>query len=584
MAIKYDALLGTIRQADTNTDTKDIEYQNTKIYNANEGLKHFKPELEIVRNGLLTSPLYINCYGDSITEGGVSTNLNKTWVDRLRRLISECQGKNTGTGFIHPLYPIAQSGTNPFWTFNGSDWVENYGYGVHSSCKRTTVNGATATLNFYGTGIDIYALTGNFSGNNYNQRAMKLYIKKASEPDSAYTLNKTFDTYSNEYPDFFDNATQYSNGIIRNLPLDSYTLKIEAVIANSQTLYLLGAIPFIENGIVVNNMGYWGRTAKQFYNQELEGGNSTLARFDAHITNWIPKLSFVAFGANDLVSQVSTATYSTYVQDIINSIRLNNAKADIVLLSLGDYDDSALTIKQSEYENALLTLAKTNNCCFINVTGMTDYTDIKAVTSGGNELTALNYDSVHPNDAGHEWIFSKIVQALNLNLKRFGWNETAGQLTPGVGGQLPATVAILASEVSSYGFSGASGIDAVQCKINTPHNIVSNSTSQLHIHFLATGSNEGYVKIKLALIIYSMDGTLRYNNTLSLVKYRSATTNAMTFDFTIPISLNKDDQLLYKWLRDADDAEDTYADSVILMTEGLHYLSDNVGSVTIIEK
>lgn len=338
------------------------------IYNKYIGLKNWKTALSTMEAG--TGILNLNVIGTSIACGGVSTDyINKSWVGLLRKALAT-RFSDVGNGMI-PTYQKT-TGDIDMWTLAGT-WTEENLFGLMSSAKSSTVLGSTATVSFSGTGVRIVTYQGAACGR----------FTATIDGGAPVEFNSNGATVA---------AVHWE---VTGLADGNHTLVITQNEAGKLTL-LLGIYALKgTKGVRVNaNSKFGGAIANAVTNSNV---------LFAEIDYWSPSLTIIEFMTNDYFSQVPTATYKTNMQTLITRAK---TFGDVLLLPNGIRRETN-TIKQTDYLAALKDLAVTNNIAFMDTFdkwgGDYDY---------ANGTLNYLYDTVHPNDAGHENIANWVVDTL----------------------------------------------------------------------------------------------------------------------------------------------------------------------------
>lgn len=125
-----------------------------------------------------------------------------------------------------------------------------------------------------------------------------------------------------------------------------------------------------------------------------------LARYKYNGGRCDPDLVTIMCGTNDNEQSVSTSTFQTNLQNLINDVKMNKkvGKCQIVLLSIPMTNDTYNTTVAS-FNTVIQNVASSNGLTFV---------DIHSAYS----TTASMYDNVHPNDSGHLAIANILEPAL----------------------------------------------------------------------------------------------------------------------------------------------------------------------------
>jgi hypothetical protein len=157
------------------------------------------------------------------------------------------------------------------------------------------------------------------------------------------------------------------------------------------------------SGVIFHNVAYTTKQGSLWLNPS---GNGVFVEQFATLVN--PKLTIIAFGANDYQQQSSVATYKASVKDAVNKALARGSKVLLVNNGLwfSEVPTDSLGIKHLEYEDALYEIADECNVSLC---------DINARWRALGRKTFMSYlqdGTVHPNDDGHKDIKKAILSCL----------------------------------------------------------------------------------------------------------------------------------------------------------------------------
>lgn len=316
----------------------------------------------------------INIAGDSISEGaysgsGSSDWITKGYVGRIRSALASKYG-DCGTGIIPAAFPNG----SPYLVSSGFSLVPGGtpGCGFGNYYYQSNVLGSTLTYTFNGTGVEIYYVQGTAVGNfNYSV-------------DGGSAVGVTARV----------NPTNYAQKVqITGLTDGTHTIVITQNFSGSN-VQITGACPIKgSNGIQVNLVGKYGTTV-----DAMSRDNCLSAEFGLIP----PDLTIIALTANDFGNQTDLPTYQANLQKIIGKAKLSG---DVLITTIGVRNE-VKTISQTEYINICKSLAQSNNCAYIDIYSRWNGAS-GAVESG------YFYDTVHPNDIGHQDIATAILKVID---------------------------------------------------------------------------------------------------------------------------------------------------------------------------
>jgi hypothetical protein len=301
-------------------------------------LTNWKTALKALKGGANTIYDVIWC-GDSLSEGAVADPSNSNnhqtlgYVGRVRSKFASMFG-DVGVGFVPCYYP--KYGT--LWTLNAGWTLEDsVGIGPTTCCASGASGTGTMTFAFTGIAIDLY------------------YLKWSSGGDFTWKIDSGSATQvSTTY-----GGAEVGKTSITGLSDAAHTLTI-ARIADGAGVFFFGACPktAITKGIRVNNMARWGTGTAEHFSESYADFAQNF-----EIPYWNPVLTCLAIVGIDAIAELSVATYTTRMQSLIN---LAKASGDVLLIN-NPVAPALAPTGVKPYSDALLGLAKTNNCAYVDL-------------------------------------------------------------------------------------------------------------------------------------------------------------------------------------------------------------------------
>jgi hypothetical protein len=311
--------------------------------------------------------------GDSISEGGISDADPRNYIDKgyvgiIRNKLATKYG-DVGKGMIPIYYPNG----NPYWVTSGSWSIAAAVSGCTSRLLKTSSNGASVTINFNGTGIDVILVKGAILGQ----------------------FNYTVDGGASTLFDCYQSGANYGAKLsITGLSSGDHTLVITKN-NDGKEIWMIGHCEIKgTKGARVNLVGRWGTVVA-----DSTPDGCLISEVDI----WTPALTIIAFTANDYGNQTALATYQANLQTLIDRAKLYG---DVLLTTIGLHSDTVGSIPQQSYFDTVKSLAIKNNCAYVDISGRW----------GGNTnvgTTGLLSDTVHPNAYGHQDIASAILKIID---------------------------------------------------------------------------------------------------------------------------------------------------------------------------
>ena len=331
------------------------------------------------------------CIGDSITAGYGATAQANRWISclavnaRLRLGLPAggrgyLPGANTITGgYPWPVTPAGGATVAPA----GSTW------GLNHSIVALTAAGQTLT----------WALNGT--------TAVIMYLKGTALGTFSYSVDGGA-------------ATNVVTTAGSNTDGNLVTVALGAAGPHTLTLAWVSGTNFIDgvfeqngdetSGIQFHDAGHGGFTSAQW--AAMTGGTQTYS-WTAAIGALDPDLVIVELGANDAAAAVSPAVYASNIQSMISSMNasLSAPLPPVVFMMQGapagpPGGDSAWT----NYVEALygVTGAIPNGAIMLDMR-------YRMPPADANPNYGIYFDSVHPNNTGHELIADALVNAILPN-------------------------------------------------------------------------------------------------------------------------------------------------------------------------
>ena len=160
----------------------------------------------------------------------------------------------------------------------------------------------------------------------------------------------------------------------------------------------------------------------------------------------------------------------------------------------------------------------------------------------------------------------------------------------GAGASAPDLININNTGIYLYGFAGAATTEQLYGSFEIPHNYKEGTDLVLHVHWLTTTTNIGNVKWQVDYWRVDMTTITTVPSTpLNIVALGAADGTAWKnnrIDATTVSGANIKigDQVAFRLYRNPTDAQDTYPDDACVITFGIHYQIDTLGSRNITTK
>ncbi|WP_326827434.1 SGNH/GDSL hydrolase family protein [Streptomyces sp. NBC_01751] len=366
--------------------------------------RFWKPARDAARTG---GKAKVMCVGDSVTYGYYTSDLvNKGWTGLIRNTLQATYGDG-GSG----LYSTCRSSTiigtgkdaiTATWTANNSiisqtgTWTNTSNFEGPGITSIYTNGTATATFKFRGTTLEIFTLTG------------------LNTPNAAYTYKIDSGSTVN-VPDPNSPSPVVTVKKVTGLSAGNHTVTIawNGSLA-TERLNLIGVAGENAGGIVVDNAGRSGSRSDHFYtvgtaNALWNGGSNRSA-----------DLIIYALGLNDAAQSISVDAWQDNLLRYLGSVKaantVNAGATDLLFLvqHRGNFGDNTL---YSQYMGRLRGIAEAYGAALVNVwsLGRNNWTYWNQLGYWGNAVGVggtAGTDSVHPSDAGHQFIADTLLPIL----------------------------------------------------------------------------------------------------------------------------------------------------------------------------
>ncbi|MYX14378.1 hypothetical protein GTY67_13325 [Streptomyces sp. SID8374] len=353
------------------------------------------------RDAAGTGKARIIAVGDSVTKGYYCSDLvSKSYVGILRTALQSAYGDG-GSGLYSVNRTPAIIGAKPeaiaAWQANQSiatttgTWTDTvlwYGPGI-SSIYATAA--ATATFTVRGSTIKIYTLAGvNTPNAGYTYAIDGAAAVAVADPglSSASVRTQT----------------------ITGLSAGTHTVVISYNGSAGARLQLIGVAGERDTGVIVDNAGRSGAQTSHYF---VSGTGNTLWHGG---TSQPADLVIYALGLNDANQNVTLDAWAANVYSTLNTIKGTGTGATDLLLVMQHRGNFAGTI-YSQYGARMRGIAEEYGAALVNLwpMGQNNYAYWQGLGYWGDQATpgaAGSSDSVHPSDAGHAYIASKLLPLL----------------------------------------------------------------------------------------------------------------------------------------------------------------------------
>lgn len=354
------------------------------------------------RNNAAAVAAKVMLVGDSVTHGFYASNLKTTsWAGRLKTSLQTAYG-NGGSG----MFSTSSSNVNSAvsapvqaqWEGNGSyltatgTWATGIAFGPGISHLRATAAGTLTFTGVVGTTVRLWYLTGGAP------RAAWQYSIDGGAPVNVPAVT---------------GATTIAQLNVTGLANTAHTVVITWNGTAGDVLDFIGVAGFNATGIIVDNMGrsgtnvstaQWGNTSA--LTMPWNGGVSNPA-----------DLVIVGLGINDatLIAEAPDV-WLNGMATVLNTIKLaNNGATDLILINqhFGSLTGSGL---YTQYSARIKDLADNYGAALVNMwtigRNSWDYWNSLGFWGDANVAGPAGTNTVHPSDAGHQFIANTITPLL----------------------------------------------------------------------------------------------------------------------------------------------------------------------------
>jgi hypothetical protein len=325
------------------------------------------------------TPVDIIALGDSIVESMLSPRRELAWPQLLRDGVRSARFSGSvrgGLGYA-PAFSVSSS-VGDFWQRSGAVTVSTLGTGL--GCRALVApNGASVSLGFTGTGLDLLTTTGANSA-------------------LAYSVDGGPDVVVDQRQ-----SGAVASGVvilIRGLCDGAHTVTVKGTALGSA--YLEGAMVYRgdeNSGVRMWESGHSGWQASDFNaNPNWHGSFQAVPN---------PKLVLIALGRNEYQKGFSVATFSSELTTLVSTARglLSGKVYSGVIMAAHKRVPIAGYPDWADFENAMQSIAAANSFGYLTMsTAIGD--PVAAIANGWIESTT----GCHPLQPGHQ-IYSTALLA-----------------------------------------------------------------------------------------------------------------------------------------------------------------------------
>lgn len=312
---------------------------------------------------------HIAVFGDSVSQGAYATAplYTNSWAGRLPTLLAADTGVSVGTGAI-PIYENYSTVTLDDRITPSGTWA-TVQRGPYAAASRLIgrAGSSPATMTFTATG-----------------RYFRVYYSRESNSGNwSYTV---------------DGGSSVNSGagsgttLMQMLEIDAGTDTSHTIVLTGPTggnfLYLhhVEAIRNPTSGVKVSRMALSDMRCSDLIL------NTTVASSLGSATYVDPDLAIIGFGLNEALTGVTTATYRTNMDTLIDHLQTNTGCSVIIFIAPPPNPATIPEATWTNFRNEMLDIAADQGCGVVDIS--TRWVSRAASLS-------LYSDNVHPNNAGH---------------------------------------------------------------------------------------------------------------------------------------------------------------------------------------
>lgn len=352
------------------------------------------------RDNAAAAPAKVMLIGDSITHGFYSSNLKTTsWAGRIRTTLQTAYGSG-GSGMFStsstnevspPSAPVlAQWQANGSYATTTGTWTSGILFGPGITHIRST-NAATVTFTgVTGTSVRLWYITGGAP------RAAWTYEIDGGGPVAVPAVV---------------GGTTIANIDVTGLANTAHTVVITWNGVAGDVLDIIGVAGFNANGVIVDNLGRSGTNTTQWSNASLltsdwNGGPQNPA-----------DLLVIGLGINDAIFTTNDSeTWTTNMTNFLQSVKLSNNGATDLIFMVHHFGSSIDVHQYGNYASRIYDLAQNYNAAVINMWALGrnswDYWNTLGFWGDSNNAGPAGTNTVHPSDAGHQFIADTLTPLL----------------------------------------------------------------------------------------------------------------------------------------------------------------------------
>lgn len=159
------------------------------------------------------------------------------------------------------------------------------------------------------------------------------------------------------------------------------------------------------------------------------------------------------------------------------------------------------------------------------------------------------------------------------------WNDLNVGMSVGLGAAAPS-LTTLTGGIKTYQFNGVATMNECFASIELLHDYKEGTDIYPHIHWSPTTASAGNVKWQLEYSVVSPGGAISGSSTTTVTQAASGIKlHNAEFTTSIPGTNRKiGDQIMLRLFRNPSDGADDYGDPAALISFGIHYQVDDIGS------
>lgn len=352
--------------------------------------------------------------GDSLTDRfHYPTSSATSWVGKLTAALQGADGSSAdgGSGYLgagstqlyqsatgYSAFGTQHAGDNYLVSLSGTGWALGGTYqGPGMVNVQDNVSGDTATFRARGTSVTVY-YNAVGTGLSFTGAPFTVSIDGVAQTQQATTGGPA-------------GTTAPASVTYSGLPNTTHTVVVACNATGSSTYLLLNGVSGDNaTGVTVNGYGAGARSS-------TDAAGTSVPDWSGGPSNPHPAdLLIYGMAANDSSQNITADTWETKVETFLRIVKGANGTTDVALVipPVGNFDGTSHF--HAFYRARARGIAESYGAAYIDLDTLlrNSYAYGTSLNYWGSATTpgAAGSDTIHPSDAGHQWIYNQVAPLL----------------------------------------------------------------------------------------------------------------------------------------------------------------------------